>query len=226
MGSVQKNGPGAKAGLEPGDVIVKFNDQAIKRSGDLPPMVSSVKPGSTVKLEVWRDGKPVELSAMIGGRETGRSRMPTGRTRAQGKLGVVVRPLSAEEREASKLAGGVVVEDVGGAAAKAGVRPGDVIVSANRTPITSTEQLKGIVDKAWQGDRPADPARRRAHLRTGSAWVSGCSGTLPRDGPSEGPSFFRVMDEISIVTSCNISCFIVGIIEHGRRQARQLNAPA
>ena len=59
-----------------------------------------------------------------------------------------MRPLSAEEKEASKLAGGVVVEDVGGAAAKAGVRPGDVIVSANRTPITSTEQLKGIVDKA------------------------------------------------------------------------------
>jgi serine protease Do len=148
VGSVQKNGPGAKAGLEPGDVIVKFNDQAIKRSGDLPPMVSSVKPGSTVKLEVWRDGKPVELSATIGERETGKVANADRPDAGQGKLGVVVRPLSAEEKEASKLAGGVVVEDVGGAAAKAGVRPGDVIVSANRTPITSTEQLKGIVDKA------------------------------------------------------------------------------
>ena len=148
VGSVQKNGPGAKAGLEPGDVIVRFNDQAIKRSGDLPPMVSSVKPGSTVKLEVWRDGKPVEFSATIGERETGKVANADRPDAGQGKLGVVVRPLSAEEREASKLAGGVVVEDVGGAAAKAGVRPGDVIVSANRTPITSTEQLKGIVDKA------------------------------------------------------------------------------
>ena len=148
VGSVQKNGPGAKAGLEPGDVIVRFNDQAIKRSGDLPPMVSSVKPGSTVKLEVWRDGKPVELSATIGERETGKVANADRPDAGQGKLGVVVRPLSAEEKEASKLAGGVVVEDVGGAAAKAGVRPGDVIVSANRTPITSTEQLKGIVDKA------------------------------------------------------------------------------
>ena len=148
VGSVQKNGPGAKAGLEPGDVIVKFNDQPIKRSGDLPPLVSSVKPGSTVKLEVWRDGKPVELSATIGERETGKVASADRPDAGQGKLGVVVRPLSSDEKAASKLAGGLVVEDVGGAAAKAGVRPGDVIVSANRTPITSTEQLKGIVDKA------------------------------------------------------------------------------
>jgi len=148
VGSVQRNGPGAKAGLEPGDVIVKFNDQAIRRSGDLPPLVSSVKPGSTVKLEVWRDGKPVELSATIGERETGKVANADRPDAGQGKLGVVVRPLSPDEKAASKLAGGLVVEDVGGAAAKAGVRPGDVIVSANRTPITSTEQLKGIVDKA------------------------------------------------------------------------------
>ena len=148
VGSVQKGGPAAKAGIEPGDVIVKFDGKPIARSGDLPPLVTAVKPGSSVKLEVWRDGKPVELAATIGERESAKV-ADAGRPDAgQGKLGVVVRPLSPDEKEATKLAGGLVVEDVGGAAEKAGVRPGDVIVSANRMPVRSAADLKDVVEKA------------------------------------------------------------------------------
>ena len=118
------------------------------RSGDLPPLVTAVKPGSSVKLEVWRDGKPVELAATIGERESAKV-ADAGRPDAgQGKLGVVVRPLSPDEKEATKLAGGLVVEDVGGAAEKAGVRPGDVIVSANRIPVRNPADLKDVVGKA------------------------------------------------------------------------------
>ncbi len=148
VGSVQKGGPAAKAGIEAGDVIVRFDGKPIARSGDLPPLVTAVKPGSSVKLEVWRDGKPVELSATIGERESARV-ADAGRPDAgQGKLGVVVRPLSPDEKEATKLAGGLVVEDVGGAAEKAGVRPGDVIVSANRMPVRNAADLKDVVEKA------------------------------------------------------------------------------
>ena len=148
VGSVQPGGPAAKAGLEPGDVIVKFDGKPIARSGDLPPLVTAVKPGSSVKLDVWRDGKPVEISATIGERESAKV-ADAGRPDAgQGKLGVVVRPLSPEEKEATKLAGGLVVEDVGGAAEKAGVRPGDVIVSANRLPVRNAADLKDVVEKA------------------------------------------------------------------------------
>jgi serine protease Do len=148
VGSVQKGGPAAKAGIEAGDVIVKFDGKPIARSGDLPPLVTAVKPGSSVKLEVWRDGKPVELSATIGERESARV-ADAGRPDAgQGKLGVVVRPLSPDEKEATKLAGGLMVEDVGGAAEKAGVRPGDVIVSANRMPVRNAADLKDVVEKA------------------------------------------------------------------------------
>jgi serine protease Do len=69
VGTVQKDGPGAKAGIEPGDVIVKFDGQDIRRSGELPQLVSSVAPGKSVKVEVWRDGKSRELTATIGERE-------------------------------------------------------------------------------------------------------------------------------------------------------------
>ena len=66
----------------------------------------------------------------------------------QGKLGVAVRSLSAEEKKSASLTDGVFVEDVAGAAAKAGVRAGDVIVSVNRTPVKSPEQLKELIGKA------------------------------------------------------------------------------
>jgi serine protease Do len=67
---------------------------------------------------------------------------------AQGKLGVAVRPLSPDERNSSELANGVVVENVAGAAARAGVRPGDVIVAVNNTPVKSPEQLRELIGKA------------------------------------------------------------------------------
>ena len=131
---MQKSGPGAAAGLEPGDVILKFNGEAIARSSDLPPEGPALKPGATVKLEVWRDGKAKTLTATDrrARKREDRDGRPS-RTRSQGKLGVVVRPLSPEEQRESKLAGGVVVEDVGGRRGEGRRAPGDVIVSVNRT---------------------------------------------------------------------------------------------
>jgi serine protease Do len=65
-----------------------------------------------------------------------------------GRLGVAVRPLSPGDRKSGDLANGVVVEEVAGAAAKAGVRPGDVIMSVNSTPVKSPEHLKELIGKA------------------------------------------------------------------------------
>ncbi len=146
VSSVQKGGPGATAGLEPGDVILKLDGEVVSKSSDLPPKVSVLKPGSTVTLDVWRDGKAKTLKATIGEREPVKTAKADRPDASQGKLGVVVRPLSPDEQRESKLAGGVVVEDVAGAAAKAGVRPGDVIVSVNRTPVKDPAQLKSLVE--------------------------------------------------------------------------------
>jgi len=149
VSSVAKDSPAAKAGVEPGDVITKFNGNEISRSSDLPPLVAQVKPGSKAKLDVWRDGKAKELTATVGEIPSDQTTLASAQGEAaKGKLGVAVRPLSPEERRSADVANGVVVENVAGAAAKAGVRAGDVIVAVNNTPVKSPEQLKELIGKA------------------------------------------------------------------------------
>ena len=149
IGSVQKDGPAAKIGIEPGDVILKFNGKTITRSGELPPMVAGLKPGSAVTLDVWRNGAEKQLSGTVGTLEDKREVASVDKAElGKARLGVAVRPLSPEEKKSGELASGVVVENVAGAAAKAGVRSGDVIVSVNNTPVKSVEQLKELIAKS------------------------------------------------------------------------------
>ncbi len=149
VSSVQKGSPAAKAGLEPGDVILKFNGTPINRSSDLPSMVASLRAGAAAKIEVWRDGKTREITAQVVERETPKSLAEAGNEAVpQGKLGLSVRPLTPEEMAEAKLSHGVVVEEVAGAAARAGVQPGDVILSVNRTPVKSPAQLRDLVGKS------------------------------------------------------------------------------
>ena len=140
----------AKAGIESGDVILKYNGQAIGRSGDLPALVGMAKPGEKVMLEIWRAGRKVELPVSLS--ESTKVASADDESGApglkQGKLGVAVRPLTAEEKKESKLASGVVVEQVGGAAARAGIQQGDVIVSVNGAPVKDLEQLRAAVAKS------------------------------------------------------------------------------
>jgi len=149
VSSVQKDSAAAKAGIEPGDVIVKFNGKEINGSADLPPLVSSMKPNTQATLEVWRDGKSRELAVTVGAIDdkpvvAENSKADLGKAR----LGIAVRPLSPEEMRDNSLPNGLVVQDVAGAAARAGIRAGDVIVAVNNTPVKSTAQLKELVAKS------------------------------------------------------------------------------
>ena len=149
VASVEKGGPAAQAGVEPGDVILKLDGKDISRSADLPPMVSSLKSGSKVTLEVWRNGSPRQLTATLGAMK-GETVASAGDKEAlgQARLGISVRPLTADEKRGSDLDHGLVVQDVAGAAERAGVRPGDVIVAVNNTQVKSVEELKSVVDKS------------------------------------------------------------------------------
>jgi serine protease Do len=149
VSSIAPGSPASKAGLEPGDVILKYNGQPIKRSGDLPALVGMGKPGDKANLEIWRGGKKLDLTATLS---EARDRVAEDDSQGNGsdaksRLGVAVRPLSPEERRTSQLASGLVVEQVAGAAARAGIEPGDVILAVNGAPIKSVEQLQSIMNK-------------------------------------------------------------------------------
>ena len=148
VGSVVKDSAAAKAGIEAGDVILKFDGKTISRSSDLPPMVAKVKPGRRSRSKSGAAARPSRFR-----RRSARSKDATvvadaSDVASQGKLGVAVRALTPEERKSADGITGVVVEDVAGAAAKAGVRPGDVIVAVNNTQVKSPEQLKELIGKA------------------------------------------------------------------------------
>ncbi|QDC43249.1 DegQ family serine endoprotease [Methylophilus medardicus] len=143
VSNVEKNGPADQAGLEPGDVIVKFNGQAIDRSSDLPPMVASVKPGSTVSIEVWRSKKLKKLTVRIDEMQTAQAGPAAVPDSQQPKLGVSVRPLNAQELSQTQLKQGLLVEQVSkGPAAMAGIQAGDVILAVNGDQVKSVSQLQ------------------------------------------------------------------------------------
>src|SRR5439155_19861348 len=149
VASVEKGSPGAKAGLEPGDVIVKLDGKEISRSSDLPPMISSLKPGTKVTLEVWRNGATKELTATVGTlNDKNASVAPDRESIAKGKLGVAVRPLTSAEKRDNELDQGLVVENVTGAAERAGVGRGDVIVAVNNKPVKDVDELKSLIEKS------------------------------------------------------------------------------
>ena len=149
VSSVQKGSAAAKAGIEPGDVIVKFNGKEINASADLPPLVSSLKPNTQATLEVWRDGKSKQVAVTIGGFEDKTVAAETSKVDlGKARLGIAVRPLSPEEMRDGSLQSGLVVQDVAGPAARAGIRAGDVIVAVNNTPVKSPAQLKELVAKS------------------------------------------------------------------------------
>jgi len=149
VSSVEKGGPADKAGLQPGDVIRGIDGQTIVASGDLPAIVSIATPGSTVKLDVWRKGSRVSVSAKLGNATDKVAKGETAPDAADGgKLGLALRPLERGEQRQAGVNGGLLVEDASGAAARAGVEAGDVLLAVNGAPVTSVEQVRSVVAKA------------------------------------------------------------------------------
>ena len=148
VSSVEKGGPAEKAGVEPGDVILKLNGQPLNNSEELPVLVAGMTPGSSVNLEIWRNHGAKNLSVTLGALEDKRT-AANGAPREQGgKLGLAVRPLSPEEQRQSNTKGGLVVERATGPAAEAGIQPGDVVLAANGATVNNADDLKSAVEKS------------------------------------------------------------------------------
>jgi len=151
VSNVERGGAAERAGLKAGDVIRKVNGQPIVTGGDLSAIVSVAKPGDKLALDVWRDGKIVQLNATLASASD--KPVPANRDNLAGddggaKLGLALRPLDPVERNQSGIPSGLVVEDVGGAAAVAGVQPGDVLLAVNGKPVTSVVQVRDAVKKS------------------------------------------------------------------------------
>jgi serine protease Do len=159
VAGVERGGPADAAGLRVGDVILSVNGKAVDQSIDLPRMIGEGRPGSSFRLEVWRDGKARAMEVKLG--ETPAEQLAdAGATVRPAQLGLVVRPLDPAERERLQTRSGVVVERAAGPAAKAGIRPGDVIIALNSEPVESAEALRDILERSR--DRVALLVQRKA----------------------------------------------------------------
>jgi serine protease Do len=135
----------AHAGLKPGDVILKLNDENINDAGQLSARVSMAPPGEQITLAISRDGKPMTLKVKLGSANELTADNQSADSSDQMHLGLSVRPLSPNEREQTGVPNGLVVEDAQGRAAEAGIQQGDVVLSVNGTPVNSVAQLRALV---------------------------------------------------------------------------------
>jgi len=135
----------AEAGIKVGDVILKFNGAPIIDAGSLSQRVGVATPGEKASIEIWRNGKTLDLTATIGNAATLTADNDPSGDSSQAKLGLALRPLNSEERQQAGVPGGLVVEDAQGRAAEAGIQPGDVVLSVDGTAVETVAQLRKMV---------------------------------------------------------------------------------
>jgi len=144
VSTVAPNSGAAKAGLRAGDVITKVNGEAIQEPGQLSSRVGLARPGEKVTLEVWRDKKYETVVATLGASTDKVEVAKADGGSGSEKLGLALRPLNRDER-GEVGASGLVVENADGAAAKAGVEQGDVVLAVNGKPVASVDEVKAIL---------------------------------------------------------------------------------
>jgi serine protease Do len=168
---VEPNSPAAKAGVEAGDIIVKFNGKAIEKSVDLPRLVGNTKPGNRSSITVFRRGAYKDLTVVVGEVEAEArvaKKSPGGESKptpsvATKALGLGVSDLTELQRSELKVKGGVRVDTVEGPAARAGLREGDVISVIARTEVSSVREFEAVVGKLDK-TRPVDVLVHRGDM--------------------------------------------------------------
>ena len=159
IAQVLEDSPAARAGLQESDVILMFSGKPVENSGDLPRIVGMAKPGAKIPLQVWRRGKTQELLVVLGElpaeeQFTGKS----GKTYARG--GLALSELTADQRRELKIDHGLLVEEVTGDAARAGIHVGDVILAVNNGKVASVEAFRKAIAAVPKGKSAAILVRR------------------------------------------------------------------
>jgi serine protease Do len=147
IAAVEEGSPADEAGLKPGDVILKYNGQRVESMGELPPMVAATEPGTEVEVDILRQGEQQTLDVVVGEFESGQVAQAGGTESDSGPLGLVVSPLSEAQRSQAGVEHGLMVERAQGAAAKAGIQRGDIVLAVNNNQIESIEQFKDLLEQ-------------------------------------------------------------------------------
>ncbi len=164
VSGVEKGSPAQKAGVQVGDVILKFDGKTLNRSFDLPRLVAATKPGSKAELEVWRNRALKNISVTVGA-------LPDAKTAASGKsaktslpnkVGLVLADIDEAQRHALGVSHGVKVEEAQGAAARAGIQPGDLILAVSNIPVKSVSQFNQVLAGVAASKRVALLVKRGA----------------------------------------------------------------
>ncbi|MCL2887109.1 MAG: DegQ family serine endoprotease [Betaproteobacteria bacterium] len=161
VNAVEPGGPAEKAGLEAGDVILRFDGKTVGSSSELPRMVASVRPGTRATVQVWRKGATQDIALTVG--EMAEEKQAGGRTprgsktpeQAANRLGLVVSELSAEQKRELKLNAGLLIEEVRSVGARADLRPGDIVIAVisrgATTELRSVDQFNKLLARFEKG---------------------------------------------------------------------------
>ena len=165
VSAVEPDSPAAKAGLQAGDVIVQFNGTKIDKVSDLPRLVGNTKPGSKVSLTIFRRGKQQQLAITVADVPADESQLAqaseeSSATANAKTLGLRVTDLTAAQKKALGVRGGVQVAEASGPAARAGMRPGDVVLAIANTEVASVKDFEAALAKADQS-KPVNVLVRR-----------------------------------------------------------------
>lgn len=170
VNAVEKGGPAEKAGIEAGDVILKFDGKAINNSADLPRLVGVTRPGVKSLVQVWRKGATREIAVVVGemldekqaGARSSRGTKPP--EQVANRIGLIVSELTAEQKRELKMSSGLLIEEVRGSGARADLRPGDIIIAViskgATTEIKSTEQFNKLLMQFEKGSNVTLLVRR------------------------------------------------------------------
>ncbi|MFM1980597.1 MAG: hypothetical protein RLZ68_1862, partial [Pseudomonadota bacterium] len=150
---VESGAPADKAGVEAGDIILKFDGKTIEKSADLPRLVGATKPGTRASITVFRRGSMVDLTVQVAEIEPDkvakkeREEKPKSNTAGQ-TYGLTVSEVSEADKKELRLKGGVRVDAATEAAARAGLRQGDIILAIANQEVGNVKEFEAILGKA------------------------------------------------------------------------------
>jgi serine protease Do len=167
ISGVEKNGPADKAGVKASDVILKFDGKVVAKSADLPRIVAATKPGSKAMVQLWRKGAVLDVPLVVGeiqdsAEKVGAKSNKEDQSQSQSvsRLGLTLSELNDEQKAELQVDGGLLVEDVKGAAARSELQRGDVILAIGNIELRTVEQFNEVLKKVEQGRNIALLVRR------------------------------------------------------------------